>query len=141
MKKLIFYLCFALMLSFSACSTDVNTTNWSDVQKEAFINDFNSTFNVSKTDYVNHQWGMNLMPLIDITNQTTRGVNANGNQWEDQGYIIPDDITDDFTIVRKLCKYEKDRYKLELLKKYGLTSVRSTRHIPVKLSEYLHRCS
>lgn len=50
---------------------------------------------------------------------------------------IIDDITSDFTIVRKICKYEKDKYNLEVLKKYGLTSVRSTRHIPLKLKKYI----
>lgn len=50
---------------------------------------------------------------------------------------IIDSFTDEFMIVKRLCKYEKDKYKLETLKKYGLTSVRSTRHIPVNLSKYL----
>lgn len=48
-----------------------------------------------------------------------------------------DDFTCDFMIVRKLEKYDKDKYTLDVLKRYGLTSVRSTRHIPLKLSEYL----
>ncbi|MBR2833876.1 MAG: MmcQ/YjbR family DNA-binding protein [Bacilli bacterium] len=51
--------------------------------------------------------------------------------------FMVDDLTDDFMIVRKLSKYDKNKYKLELLKKYGLTSVRSARHIPFKLSDYL----
>ena len=48
------------------------------------------------------------------------------------------DFVEDFMIVKRLCKYGEDKYKLELLKKYGLTSVRSTRHIPVKLSKFLN---
>ena len=48
------------------------------------------------------------------------------------------EFTNDFMIVKKLCKYNKDKYKLELLKKYGLTSVRSTRHIPIILSKFLN---
>lgn len=52
---------------------------------------------------------------------------------------IIEDFTDDFMIVKKMCKYDEGKYKLELLKKYGLTSVRSTRHIPLKLSEYLRK--
>ena len=50
---------------------------------------------------------------------------------------IIDDVTDDFTIVRKLCKYEEGKYNLDILKKYGLTSVRSTRHIPIALKNYI----
>ncbi|MBR2841013.1 MAG: MmcQ/YjbR family DNA-binding protein [Bacilli bacterium] len=46
-----------------------------------------------------------------------------------------EDITDDFMLVRKVCKYEKKKYSLEVLKKYGLTSVRSSRHIPKSLSK------
>lgn len=48
------------------------------------------------------------------------------------------DITEDFIIVKKECKYERGKYDLETLKKYGLTSVRSVRHLPLKLSEYVH---
>ena len=48
-----------------------------------------------------------------------------------------DDITDDFMIVRKVCKYEEGKYSLGVLKKYGLTSVRSTRHIPLALKKYI----
>lgn len=48
-----------------------------------------------------------------------------------------DDITDDFMIVRKVCKYEEGKYSLDILKKYGLTSVRSTRHIPLALKNYI----
>lgn len=50
---------------------------------------------------------------------------------------IIDDVTDDFTIVRKICKYEDGKYSLDVLKKYGLTSVRSTRHIPISLKKYI----
>ncbi|MBR2708161.1 MAG: MmcQ/YjbR family DNA-binding protein [Bacilli bacterium] len=48
-----------------------------------------------------------------------------------------DDITDDFMIVKKVCKYEEGKYSLGVLKKYGLTSVRSTRHIPLALKKYI----
>ncbi len=48
-----------------------------------------------------------------------------------------EDITDDFLIVRRECKFDEGKYSLDVLKKYGLTSVRSTRHIPLKLSKYL----
>ncbi|MBR3898111.1 MAG: MmcQ/YjbR family DNA-binding protein [Bacilli bacterium] len=46
-----------------------------------------------------------------------------------------EDITEDFTIVRKICKFEEGKYSLDVLKKYGLTSVRSSRHIPLHLSK------
>ena len=49
------------------------------------------------------------------------------------------DFTDDFMIIKKICKYDEGKYNLDLLRKYGLTSVRSTRHVPLKLSEYLKR--
>jgi len=52
-----------------------------------------------------------------------------------------DDITEDFIIVKKICKYEREKYDLETLKKYGLTSVRSVRHLPLKLSEYIKSSS
>lgn len=48
------------------------------------------------------------------------------------------EFLDDFMVVKKVCKYSEEKYKLELLKKYGLTSVRSTRHIPIKLSKFLN---
>ena len=46
---------------------------------------------------------------------------------------------DDFMIVKKLEKYDKNKYPLDTLKKYGLTNIRGTRHIPIKLSEYLNQ--
>ena len=50
---------------------------------------------------------------------------------------VIDDVTDDFTVVRKICKYEEGKYSLDILKKYGLSSVRSTRHIPLALKKYI----
>lgn len=54
---------------------------------------------------------------------------------------VIDDVTEDFTIVRKICKYEEGKYSLDVLKKYGLTSVRSTRHIPLALKNYIEGVS
>lgn len=48
---------------------------------------------------------------------------------------VVEDFTDDFMIVRRLCKFDENKYNLDLLKKYGLTSVRSSRHIPIALSK------
>ena len=42
--------------------------------------------------------------------------------------------------VKKIKKYDENLLKLEKLKKYGLTSVRSSRHIPEKLSKYIKEC-
>lgn len=36
-------------------------------------------------------------------------------------------------------KYEKDKYPLSILKKYGLTAIRSPRSIPEKLAKYLEK--
>ena len=96
MKKLIFNLFLALMLcvGFTAChSNDYDTVNYNEYKQQTFVADFNNTFEVSAADYSNHQWGMNIVPLIDITPKTTRAAYTNGNQWEDQGYEIPADIT------------------------------------------------
>ena len=49
------------------------------------------------------------------------------------------DFVDDFMIVKRIRKYEKGKYDLQILKRYGLTSVRSTRHIPFDLSEFLKK--
>lgn len=47
-----------------------------------------------------------------------------------------EDITDDFFIVRRICKFEEGIYGIDVLKRYGLTSIRSTRHIPLRLSNF-----
>lgn len=98
MKKLFLTLIFALIMcvSFNSCTkNDFETINWSDVQKENFVKDFNTTFGVSQADYATHQWGMNFMPLVDLTANTTRGAYPNGNEWAQNGYTVPGDITGD----------------------------------------------
>ena len=84
MKKLIFNLFVMLVLcvGFTAChSNDVETVNYNEYKQQTFVADFNSAFGVSASDYANHQWGMNIVPLIDVTQKTTRTANVNGNQW------------------------------------------------------------
>jgi len=96
MKNFILTLFFSMLfcLSFTSCNKhDFNTVNYNEYKQQAFVADFNSSFNVSASDYANHQWGMNIVPLIDVTSTTTRSANTNGNQWEDQGYTLPADIT------------------------------------------------
>ncbi|MBR3363090.1 MAG: MmcQ/YjbR family DNA-binding protein [Bacilli bacterium] len=51
--------------------------------------------------------------------------------------FIVEDFKDEFMIVKKIKKYDKGDYPLDILKKYGLTNIRGVRHIPIKLSEYL----
>ena len=96
MKNFILTLFFTMLfcLSFTSCNKhDFDTVNYNEYKQQAFVADFNSSFNVSASDYTNHQWGMNIVPLIDVTSTTTRSANTNGNQWEDQGYTLPADIT------------------------------------------------
>lgn len=50
------------------------------------------------------------------------------------------EFKDGFMVVKKIKKYDENLLKLEKLKKYGLTSVRSSRHIPEKLSKYIKEC-
>ena len=90
MKKFILGLVSLLALTTS-CNHESDWVNPnSQGQKEAtFASDFNSTFNVNENDYTNHNWGMNIVPLIDLTKSGTRGSNPNGNQWADNGYIVP----------------------------------------------------
>lgn len=54
--------------------------------------------------------------------------------------LIVKDYKDEFMIVSKEKKYKQETLSLNILKKYGLTSVRSTRHIPIKLSKYIKEC-
>jgi len=96
MKKLIFSLFFTMLFSlvFTSCSKhDFDTVNYGEYKQQTFVADFNSSFNVSASDYANHQWGMNIVPLVDITSNTTRAANTEGNLWEGRGYDIPADIT------------------------------------------------
>lgn len=52
---------------------------------------------------------------------------------------LVDDITDDFMIIKKICKFDDGRYGLEFLKKFGLNSIRGARHIPAALSKELKK--
>jgi hypothetical protein len=102
MKKFILGLVSLLALTTSCSKHDFDSENpYSQVNKEAtFADDFNSTFGVSAKDYVNHDWGMNIVPLVDLTNKT-RAAQPNGNQWgttdDNSKYIDwpkPNPITD-----------------------------------------------
>lgn len=95
MKKIIFGL-FAL-LTLVSCSHDnidsYNAEQMKEAKEANFKTDFNTTFGVSPADYANHQWGMNIIPLVDVTRTNTRNAYPNGNLWEDEGYNVPADIT------------------------------------------------
>ena len=95
MKKFILGLVSLLALTTS-CNHESDWVNPnSQGQKEAtFASDFNSTFNVNENDYTNHNWGMNIVPLIDLTMSGACGSNPIGNQWADNGYIVLQAITD-----------------------------------------------
>ena len=96
-KKLLGILIISLImcLGFTGCSKDLETVDYKTYKQEMFVQDFNNSFGVSKSDYANHQWGMNIIPLVEISTSraATRAANTNGNQWEGQGYTIPADIT------------------------------------------------
>lgn len=90
MKNLI--LTMFAVLAFVSCGHDtIETGNYQQAKQETFVADFNKAFGVTPEVYANHQWGMNTVPLVERA--VTRGVNANGNQWEGQGYDIPADIS------------------------------------------------
>lgn len=71
------------MAIFVSCTHDFEPIEIQKEKEKNFENNFNSTFGVSESDYANHDWGMNLMPLVDMTNSSakTRAAQPNGNQW------------------------------------------------------------
>jgi hypothetical protein len=62
---------------------------------------------VSAKDYANHDWGMSLIPFIEVA--TTRSVDVNSNEWEAKGYTIPAAITErEIEVVSNWFKTNKD---------------------------------
>ena len=101
-------LCAAAILA--SCTHEVEQID-QKAREEIFENNFNSTFGVSESVYANHNWGMDLMPLVDITDSTastrsamtrgaatrgatTRAANVNGNLWY-QDWKRPTNVTDE----------------------------------------------
>jgi hypothetical protein len=89
----------AMCAAFTSCSRNTGFEVMSPEEKvqqvqESFLSDFNTTFNVSASDYANHQWGMDIVPLVDITGTTTRTAEPRGNEWESMGYTVPADISE-----------------------------------------------
>ena len=90
MKKIFLFTLAAL--TFSSCVKDVDPTNYEQTKEKVLTENFNTTFGVTEAQYANHRWGMNTMPLI--VTKTMKAANTNENQWEDQGYVLPADITE-----------------------------------------------
>ena len=95
MKKLLILCAVAILAS---CTHEVEVID-QKAREEIFENNFNSTFGVSESTYANHDWGMNVMPLVDMTDNTastrsamTRGVDVNGNLWY-QNWNRPTNVT------------------------------------------------
>jgi len=91
------FLIICALAVFVSCTHDVETIETQEEKEKIFENNFNSTFGVDESVYADHDWGLNQMPLVDVTDQTatTRGANANGNEWASQGYVVPGAITDE----------------------------------------------
>lgn len=97
MKKIILGLVSLLALTTSCSKHDFDGQSpYSQANKElTFAEDFNSEFNVTAESYANHNWGMNVIPMLDKTPiATTRASYPNGNEWAADGYTVPSDITD-----------------------------------------------
>lgn len=90
MRKLLLGLISLFMLG--ACGDhDLGTTNIQEAKEKKFEKDFVTAFG---TPEANHQWGMSIVPLVNVTASNTRGAYPNGNQWADEGYNVPDDISE-----------------------------------------------
>ena len=109
MKKLLILCAIAILAS---CSHEVETID-QKAREEIFENNFNSTFGVTESTYANHDWGMNVIPLVDITDSTssaatrtattrgaatrgavTRAAYPNGNMWY-QDWKRPTNVTEE----------------------------------------------
>ena len=95
MKKLVFSLIFVLTIvfGFTSCVKDVDPNSYEQTKEQVLTDNFNTAFGVTETEYANHRWGMNTMPLVISNTNTMRAANTNANQWEDQGYVLPAEIT------------------------------------------------
>ena len=96
MKKSVFIALLAT-LTVTSCNK-YELGSFQENKKETFVNDFNSAFGVKASDYANHQWGTDVIPLVEIS--TTRAAQPNSNQWgtnDDNGKYLnwpkPADIT------------------------------------------------
>ena len=99
MKK---YLIASAVALLASCMHETEPIEIQKEKEKTFESNFNSTFGVSESVYANHEWGTNVIPLVDFTNNIkTRVANTNGNEWgtaNGAGYLDyphPDAITKD----------------------------------------------
>ena len=95
MKKIFLFMLAAFTIS--SCVKDVDPTSYEQTKDQVLTDNFNTTFGVTESQYANHRWGMNTMPLIEIpmsSSNTMRAAYTNANQWEWFDYVIPADITE-----------------------------------------------
>lgn len=98
MKKIVLFMLSVLV--FTSCAKNDFEGTAQEAKEKTFAADFDRTFKVSPAVYANHQWGMNIVPLVDITGSKTRTAEPRGNEWENMGYTIPGDIsTDEYNAV------------------------------------------
>ena len=82
--------------TISSCVKDVDPTSYEQTKDQVLTDNFNTTFGVTEAQYANHRWGMNTVPLVVTSTSASRAIraaNTNANQWEDQGYVLPAEIT------------------------------------------------
>lgn len=103
MKKL-FYLLFAA-LAFTSCVKDVDTMSLQEIQKNNFNTEFDLTFGVNASVYANHNWGGDIISLVEVP--TMRGFDVNGNLWY-QNWERPTNVTED-EIAKVVAEFSKVR--------------------------------
>ena len=94
MKKIFLFMLAAFTIS--SCVKDVDPTSYEQTKDQVLTDNFNTTFGVTEAQYANHRWGMNTVPLVVTSTSASRemrAANTNANQWEDQGYVLPAEIT------------------------------------------------
>lgn len=84
MKKII--LCLVSILALSSCAKHDFEYNQQKNREKTFVSDFNTHFGVKQNVYANHQWGMDIVPIINDNGEqlswtSTRGAETNSNQW------------------------------------------------------------
>lgn len=81
-------------LSFTSCVKDVDPNSYENTKEQVLTDNFNTAFGVTEAEYANHRWGMNTVPLVVVNSSSSmRAAYPNGNLWEDEGYVVPADIT------------------------------------------------
>lgn len=87
MKKFLFSL-LTIMLVFTSCTHDFefDYSEYNKAAQENYTNAFVTYLGIGKSEIVNPNWG-----FVETTR--TRSAYPNSNMWEDEGYVIPADIT------------------------------------------------